>query len=351
MSHSLQNLTTHQPETGARIHTLREFSKLLSIFQDHNHCELDTARSYNAGEQEKFTCFTNYESRGFKLATKAFPDPSSTQTQSPDHVTDLNAQLGISLRELGTECVDIFYLHAPTRSVPFEVTLKAIDELHRQGKFVKFGISNFASFEVAEIVMLCQQNGWVQPMVYQGEYSALSRSVEAELLPCLRRYGIAFHAYSPLAGGLLTDRYVSSLSDSSTPKDGRFSEASGKLGEGYREMYFHDRNFQAVKLISEEAKKHDITMLQAALRWMVHHSPLEVRNNGPDGIIIGVSSEKQLRENLEAIEQGPLPKELVDKLDEAWKIARVDANNYWYGKLEYGYDTSEALFGCQRDKT
>ena len=114
-------------------------------------------------------------------------------------------------------------------------------------------------------------------------------------------------------------------------------------------MYFRDANFQAVNLIAEEAKKHKITMLQVALRWMVHHSPLKVKNNGPDGIIIGVSSEKQLKENVEALEQGQLPQGLLGRLEEAWKIVKPEANNYFYGELEYGYDTEKTLFGKQAE--
>lgn len=127
----------------------------------------------------------------------------------------------------------IFYISTLSRDVTFSVTLRVINELYHEGKFRHFGLSNYASFEVAEIVMLCQHNGWVKPSVYQGTYNALARPIESELLPCLRRYGISFYAYSPLAGGLLTDRY---LRTNNTPTEGRFNEASGKLGKGYREM-------------------------------------------------------------------------------------------------------------------
>ena len=253
-------------------------------------------------------------------------------------------QVGISLKELGTDCVDIFYLHAADRTVPFAVTLKAIDDLHKAKKFVRFAISNYTAYEVAEIVMTCTHNGWVKPTLYQGMYNAITRSVEAELFPCLKRYGLDFYAYNPLAGGFLTNRYIESNTDSK-PTEGRFSDASGILGERYRERYFKDAIFQALKLVDQEAKRHGISMVQVALRWMVHHSPMKVKDNGGDGIIIGVSSQKQLEENLDALEQGPLPEELCKKLDEAWKVAKMDTPNYWHGTLEYGYDTRKSLFG------
>ena len=70
--------------------------------------------------------------------------------------------------------VDIFYLHAADRSVPFKETLQAVNELHKEGKFVKLGLSNYTSFEVAEVCLLCQQNGWVRSTIWQGMISSKS---------------------------------------------------------------------------------------------------------------------------------------------------------------------------------
>ena len=70
--------------------------------------------------------------------------------------------------------MDIFYLHAADRSVPFEETLGECDKMHKEGKFVRLGLSNFTAFEVAEVVMICRAKGWVRPSVYQGMYNAIS---------------------------------------------------------------------------------------------------------------------------------------------------------------------------------
>ena len=80
-----------------------------------------------------------------------------------------------SLKELGTDCVDIFYLHAADRSVPFTETLEALNQLHKEGKFVRLGLSNFTAFEVAEMVITCKERGWVRPTIYQGMYNAISK--------------------------------------------------------------------------------------------------------------------------------------------------------------------------------
>lgn len=80
-----------------------------------------------------------------------------------------------SLRQLKTNYVDIFYLHAADRSTPFVETLEAIDALYKEGKFKQFGLSNFTSFEVAEVVMTCSERGWIRPTIYQAMYNALSK--------------------------------------------------------------------------------------------------------------------------------------------------------------------------------
>lgn len=85
--------------------------------------------------------------------------------------------------------------------MPFADTLEAMDKLHRAGKFRRLGLSNYASFEVAEVVMTCQHNGWVRPTIYQAIYNCVHRGIEEELIPTCRRYGISVDIYSPTGGG------------------------------------------------------------------------------------------------------------------------------------------------------
>lgn len=92
------------------------------------------------------------------------------------------------------------------------------------------------------------------------------------------------------------------------------------------------------------AQKHNLTLLEVALRWCTHHSALNMQNGGRDGVIIGVSSFSQLESNLKDLEKGPLPEEVVKTLDEAWLITKPTTPNYWQLELAYTYDTQEALF-------
>ena len=116
----------------------------------------------------------------------------------------------------------------------------------------------------------------------------------------------------------------------------------------YRKRYFKDATFEALRMIEPVAEKEGLTLLEIALRWVVHHSLLEVggvegkgekdskggqgtpKKKGNDGVIIGVSSLAQLKSNLADLEKGPLPKEVVDKLDEIWEnVTKAGSDTYW----------------------
>lgn len=127
------------------------------------------------------------------------------------------------------------------------------------------------------------------------------------------------------------------------PASGRFSEAVGRMGGMYRTRYFKDATFEALRVIEPVVAKHNLTLLETAFRWMLHHSQLNIKDGGRDGIIIGVSSEEQMEGNLKDLEKGPLPEEVLNALDEAWLIAKPTTANYWHLDLKYTYDTREAL--------
>jgi aflatoxin B1 aldehyde reductase len=158
------------PSTGARITSLDEYNEILDYFQSQGYNEVDTARIYVGGKQEEFTAQAGWKDRGLKLATKVYPYKAGLHR--PDA---LKAEFQNSLTALKSDQVDVFYLHAADRSVPFADTLGALDELHKQGKFIELGLSNFTAFEVAEVVITCKERGWVRPTIYQAMYNAISK--------------------------------------------------------------------------------------------------------------------------------------------------------------------------------
>ncbi|OQE14471.1 hypothetical protein PENSTE_c035G05615 [Penicillium steckii] len=319
---------------GARITSLDEYNRCLDYFQQQGFNEVDTARIYIGGEQEAFTAKANWKQRGLTLATKWYPQQPGAHKPAV-----LRENLELSLKELGTNQVDIFYLHAPDRSVPFAETLESVNELHKEGKFVQLGLSNFTAFEVAEVVTLCAERGWVRPTIFQAMYNAITRNIEVELVHACRRYGLDIVIYNPLAGGLFSGKYKSQ----DIPQEGRFADSSS-TGSNYRKRYFKDANFEALSIVEPVVAKHGLTLVETALRWVHHHSALKIDNGGRDGVLVGVSSFGQLETNLQDLQKGPLPEEVVEALDKAWLVAKPYSPPYWHLDLKYTYDTQEALF-------
>jgi aflatoxin B1 aldehyde reductase len=153
----------------------------------------------------------------------------------------------------------------------------------------------------------------------------IHRAVEPELLPCLRKYGIAFYAYNPIAGGLLTSRYHRDTKD--IEAGSRF-DPNRNQGQNYRNRYWRDEYFDALDVIREAIKTHPgLTEAETALRWITHHSKLGKEHG--DAIIIGASSAKQLEENLTNFEKAPLPDDIVAALDKAWLTVKAVCNPYF----------------------
>lgn len=306
---------------GARVHELKDVEAILDVFQSHGHTEVDTARVYTGGTSEEYLGKIGWQKRGLIVETKLSP---RVHDHSPE---GLRKGLENSLKALQTEKVELFYLHAPDRSVPWEVTFKVLDDFHKQGKFDKLGISNYASWEVAEIVTLCRLNGWIQPTVYQGLYNAVHRAAEPELFPCLRKFGISFYEFNPLGGGFFTGRYTG---PDSIPEPGaRFDSTRGtKQSQNYRRRYWNDQYFKAIGVIKDAAEKEGLTMSESALRWLNHHSILKKEHG--DAIIIGASSVAHIQQNLIDLEKGPLPESVVQAIDEAWAIVKGSETNYWH---------------------
>ena len=147
---------------GGRISDLNEINAILNDFKARNYDELDTARIYCDGNTEQLLNDLDYSKR-FKLATKAFPFSAGSHQRAK-----LRQQFEESLNALGTQKVDIFYLHAPDHSTPFEDTLAMVNELYKEHKFTEFGLSNYPSWAVMEIYQICRFSGYVLPTVYQG---------------------------------------------------------------------------------------------------------------------------------------------------------------------------------------
>ncbi|KAL3426958.1 Aflatoxin B1 aldehyde reductase member 2 [Phlyctema vagabunda] len=322
-------MTIGKPNTlGARVHDLKVASEIIDVFQKHGHNEIDTARLYGYGSTEEMLAAIDWQKRGIVMDTKLYPNAGGpmagaiSYTHTPE---DVRRGLFDSLEALKTKKIDMFYLHGPDRKHSFEDTLREVNKLYEEGYFTRFGISNYLSFEVAQICEICDKHGWIKPTVYQGVYNALQRSIEPELFPCLRNYGISLYAFQPLAGGFLTGRYQRDQTEFEAGSRFDPKILQGKLHQG---RYWNDSYFDALELIQESGKKHGLTVAEISLRWMEHHSMMKPEFN--DAIIVGASSVKHLEGNLEDLEKGPLPADLVEVLENAWLKTKAVAPKYWH---------------------
>lgn len=178
-------------------------------------------------------------------------------------------------------------------------------------------------------------------------YNMITRGIDAELVPACRRYGLDIVVYNPIAGGLFSGKIKSKDIDPSQ-LEGRFSDKH-PTGANYRGRYFKDSTFEALRTIEQAVEKHGgLSLIETALRWTVHHSALNIKDGGNDGVIIGISSLEQLDDNLDNLEKGPLPQDVVEAIDAAWLITKSDAPNYWHKDLVYKYDTVQALFSPKK---
>ncbi|KAI8611160.1 NADP-dependent oxidoreductase domain-containing protein [Chytriomyces sp. MP71] len=302
---------------GGRISDRDTIQQIVDEFTKRGHTELDTARMYCEGNTEEV--LSELKTTGLQVHTKVYP------FKAGDHEPEkLMTTFRASLKALQRTKVDIFYLHAPDHSVPFERTLGAVQELYLEGTFTELGLSNYASWQVMQIYHICKSKGYVLPTLYQGMYNALTRDAERELLPCLRELGMRFYAYNPLCGGLLSGHHKFETN----PDDGARFDPKTSQGERYRGRYWNETYFKAVEHVKAAVAKHEgMTLLNAAHRWMFHHSMLD-QSKG-DGVIIGVSSVAHAVSNLNDCEQGELPADIVAAFDEAYAVTKPLQANYF----------------------
>lgn len=281
------------------VESLRSF---LSMLRAHRVSELDTARVYNQGKSEETLGLVAEAAGGLTIATKA-PGFSPGSLTYDKVISNCNA----SLQALQQSTIDLYYFHGPDRQTPIEESCSAINELHRIGKIGAFGISNYKADEVQSIYDLCSSKGWITPSVYQGGYNGLARGGETLLFPTLRKLGIAFYAFSPLAGGFF-GKSTASLRNPGP-------ESRMQQMQAFQQMYVNDTSLALHDQLQVVCEKEGIAIKAAALRWLMHHSILGEN----DGVILGGSSEEQMEENVRACEEGPLPKSVIEMFEKLWR--------------------------------
>jgi aryl-alcohol dehydrogenase-like predicted oxidoreductase len=269
---------------------------------------IDTANVYNLGAAETIAGKT-LKGRRDKviLATKVRNKVGDAPDDEGLSRAAIHKAIDASLRRLGTDYVDLYYLHLPDYATPIEETLEAMEELVRAGKVRFPAISNYAAWQVAEILCICEKRAYHPYFISQPMYNLIARGIEDEYLPFCRRFGVAVVPYNPLAGGLLTGKH--SRQDGPAPGT-RFD--GNKM---YQDRYWHDDDFAAVEELRVIAADAGKTILELALQWLLSQ-PLV------DSIILGASRLEQLEENLKAAEGDSLDPSVLVGCDAVWKRLR-----------------------------
>jgi aryl-alcohol dehydrogenase-like predicted oxidoreductase len=190
-----------------------------------------------------------------------------------------------SLRRLRTDWIDLYQVHSPDPLTPIEETLRALDDLIRQGKVRYIGCSNFPAWQVVEAQWTARANGLNAFVSCQDEYSLINRTPEPQLLPAMRKYGLGLLPYAPLASGLLTGKY---RRNAPMPAGTRLAK-----DERLANRFLTDRNWSVAEQLGDFAASRGRTMLELAFSWLLAQSPVA-------SVIAGAARPEQLEQNVKA---------------------------------------------------
>lgn len=257
---------------------------------------IDTADQYSRGKSEEMVGSLIAEDRDqWVLATKVGNPMSDRPNETGLGRKWMLQAIEDSLDRLGTDCVDIYYLHRDDWQTPLEETLDAMNDILCAGHARYYGVSNYVGWRIAEIVRIADEMGMPKPVVCQPYYNAMNRQPEVEVLPACGYHGIGVVPYSPLARGVLTGKYKPSAE----------AESGTRAGRGDKrilESEFREESLQIAQTIADLCESRDHTPGQWALNWVLAN-PLV------DAAIAGPRTAEQWRENLAALDHAWNPED------------------------------------------
>jgi aryl-alcohol dehydrogenase-like predicted oxidoreductase len=289
-----------EPEAARMVHRARQAG--VTMF--------DTANSYNGGKSEEILGrIVKPFRREVLLATKV---GVSRGDDPPLGRQTILRELETSLRRLGTDYIDVFYLHQPDARTPLEDTLACLDEVVRAGKVRHVAQSNFAAWQIAELHCLAARHRWPKMQISQQMYNLIARRIEEEYRACSRHFGLLDIAYNPLAGGLLTGKHRASVE----PEPGsRFTV------KYYQARYWNQAQFQAVERLRGIASDAGMTLIELSYRWLLSRPMV-------DCVLLGASTMRHLDANLAAASGEAPDDDTLARIDDVWATLRGVAPAY-----------------------
>lgn len=252
---------------------------------------IDTADIYAQGESERIVGRALAgERHRWVLATKVGNPMGQGLNRSGLSRHWITRALDESLQRLGTDHVDLYYLHREDPATPLAETVLAVGDLIRAGKVRYLGISNHRAWRIAEIVRLCREAGLPNPAVCQPYYNAFNRMPEVEILPACGHFGIGVAPYSPIARGVLTGKY---LPGSTPPADSRAARNDRRL----MQTEWREESLVMAQRIAEHARATGRTPSQFAVGWVLNNRLIS-------SAIVGPRTLEQMQEYLAGADQG-----------------------------------------------
>ena len=234
-----------------------------------------------------------------------------------------------SLRRLRTDYIDLYMIHRPDPRVPLEETLRAMDDIVRQGKVLYIGICNFEAWRMVDAVWTSKVNGMTPIISSQFEYSMLQRSSEAEMLPACRRHGIGVMPYLPLAAGFLTGKVnVSGYAPTGT----RLA-----LDSGQSKRWITENNMRMISALQGWSREKDKTLVDLAFAWLLAEPIVGT-------VIAGASSPEQIAQNAVA-SSWQLSREERDEVTAILDAHPIDGTKTYYSVAGYFGEQVEVNVG------
>ncbi|ODT10557.1 MAG: aldo/keto reductase [Kaistia sp. SCN 65-12] len=250
---------------------------------------IDTADVYSEGLSEEVTgraiANSGRPRTDIVLATKVFgqtgPGPNDRGASRGHIMNGVKA----SLKRLGTDYIDLYQIHGFDPLTPIEETVRALDDLVRQGHVRYVGVSNWAAWQIMKALGIADHNGWSRFASLQAYYTIAGRDLEREIVPLLRDQKVGLMVWSPLAGGLLSGKY---------DRDGKAPDGSRRINFDFPPVN-RDRAFDAVDVMREIGDAHGVSVARIALAWLLHQPAVT-------SVIIGAKTVEQLDDNIAATE-------------------------------------------------
>lgn len=310
----VSNLTLGTMTFGGQTN-LQDSLKIMDIAYEAGINLFDTANIYNNGASERIVGkWLNHKRDQVLLASKVGYPMKGELTGIDLSESAILTELDQSLLRLNTDYLDLYYLHAPDYNTPLEETLATMNQLISRGKIRHYAVSNYAAWQLADMLALCRQNGYAQPVMTQNVYNALTRAIEPELVPFLDAHPMALTVYNPFAAGLLTGKHTSNKPLAGT-----------RLADNtiYKKRYWSEANLQSTAKLQTIANDAGLTLIDLAMKFCLSNPKVT-------SIITGVSKPAQLTQNLQSIRGAPLTEEILNQCQEVW--ATHTGNPFGYNR-------------------